>query len=101
MTMKERLEIHRQFEQKNERRLLTWKAKRLVSALHLKLVREGKFDEAWLLLRFLRNGVIRLGLYDSAWAVELLLEDVGFRPRYGRGYNTAEFSIERWEERVA
>ena len=99
--MRERLEVHCRIEQENQRKLRAWKARNLVLWHHLKLFRDGKLDEAWLLLRFLRKGTIRLGLYDSASAVELLLESIGFRPRYGQNYNTAEFSIMRWKEEAA
>ena len=99
MTMKERLEMHCQIERGNERKLNEWKAKKLISEFHLLLVREGRYDDAYLLLRLLRNGTVRLGLYDSASRVEHLLENLGFKARYGRNYNTAEYSLARWEGR--
>ena len=95
MTIKEKLKIHAEIEAENKRNIERWKAKKIVAEKHLLYFREGSYEEAHLLLRFLRNGTVRLGLYDSASNVETLLEGIGFKPRYGRNYNTAEFSLTR------
>ena len=78
-----------------ERKLIAWKAKKLVAEFHPLFVREGSYDEAWLLLKLLRNGTIRLGLDDASNRVELLLENLGFKARYSRNYVVAEYSLSR------
>lgn len=65
----------------------------LIKEFYQLYCRAGMFDEAHLLLVFLRNRVITLGLTDSASRIEHLLENVGFKPHYGRNYNTAQFYL--------
>lgn len=49
---------------------------RIIEA-HAQLVKTGKYHEARLILRMLNEGRINLGLSDTAWAVETLLESLG------------------------
>lgn len=45
--------------------------------LHRKLVRMGEYKAAKKILRLLRKGSILLGLSDTDWQVQCLLEDMG------------------------
>lgn len=56
---------------------------------YIDFVRSENFIEAWLLFRLLRNGKIRLGLDDTSYAVERILEKIGCRIRYSRNYDIA------------
>ncbi len=58
---------------------------------HRELVRQGKLLEARLLLKFLRNGKITLGLGDVDWAVEKLCEDIGCHISYSRRYTATAY----------
>ena len=93
MTMKEKVRIHVQIEEENERKLKQWKNRKLIMEFYPLFCREGRLYEARLLLRFLRNGSITLGLDDDSARIEHLLEDLGFKAYYGRNYNTARYTI--------
>lgn len=61
---------------------------RIIEA-HAQLVKAGKYQEARLILRMLNEGRISLGLNDTAWAVETLLESLGCYIYYSRTGSTA------------
>jgi phage gp36-like protein len=56
---------------------------------HRDLTRRGKYGQAKLVLRLLKNGKVRLGLDDDSCAVEIICEGLGCRINYGRGYYSA------------
>ena len=53
------------------------------------LVRNDRLLEASVVLMFLRNGKINLGLSDVGYYVERILEALGCRIRYSRNFNNA------------
>ena len=93
MTPKEKLKVHAEIERDNARKMKAWERKKAVKESYSKYCRNGEFEVARLLLRFLRNGVVTLGLYDEANTVEQLLDRIGFKPYYGRNYNTAVYHL--------
>ncbi len=56
---------------------------------HRKLVQQGKFAEASLLLEFLRKGKVTLYLDDVSCAVEFICENAGCHISYSRNGNRA------------
>ena len=53
--------------------------------IHLNLIREGKYFIARDLLRFIVERNITLGLSDTDWELEKILNEVGCKLSYGRG----------------
>lgn len=55
---------------------------------HTELVRQGEYEAARMILRFLRRKSIYLGLDDVSWKVQEELEKLGVRVRYSHnGYS--------------
>ena len=52
-------------------------AKRNLMDLHRRLIRIGEYQVAKKILLLLRKGSILLGLCDTDWQVQCLLEDMG------------------------
>ena len=93
MNMKERLKVHRQIEAENKDRQERWHRRQIVKEFYPLFCKEGRFCEARLLLKLLRNGTITLGLDDESSSIEHLLENIGFKAFYGRNYNTARYTL--------
>jgi len=53
------------------------KTKRSLMDLHMRLCRIGKFQVARRIFQLLMHGSIMLGLSDTDWQVQCLLEDFG------------------------
>lgn len=64
-----------------------------VMKAHSELVKAGSLDEAWLILRFLQNGKITLGLGDLGARVEGILEALGCAVFYSGNFNHARFYL--------
>lgn len=61
---------------------------------HRELVRTGKLYEAYLVLKLLRKGKLKLYLGDADWNVEKLCEDLGCKFGYNsRGYTARVIQI--------
>lgn len=58
---------------------------------HRGLVRQGRFLEAKLVLKLLRQGRVNLGFGDSDWGVEKLCENVGCHISYSRRYTATAY----------
>ena len=71
--------------------------KLLIKVLHWIFFCQGKYEEAHIVLRFLRNGSVRLGLDDASWNVEQELEKLGCVITYSRNYNVATAYLRRLE----
>ena len=95
MSIRELLEVHDRIESENERKQKEWKARKMIMDFHPLYIREGRYDEAHLLLKFLCNGTVRVAGFGSGHSIECLLENLGFKAVYGRNYNTAQFSFRR------
>jgi len=67
--------------------------KKLLMDAHMALVRNGEYHAAKLVLRLLRNKILRLGLDDDSCSVELLLYGMGMTPHYSRNYNVATYTL--------
>lgn len=62
---------------------------------HRALVRAGSYEAAELVLRLLRRGYVRLGLRDSDWEAEMVLEAAGLNGHCGRGGYSTMFYLKR------
>ena len=62
-------------------------------AAHRQHVKEGKYEAARLILRFLIRGRIKLGLDDAAYYLEHLLDGMGFRGSYDSRWYTVTYYI--------
>lgn len=62
---------------------------------HRALVRVGAYGVAWFIFRLLREGRVRLGLWDDAWEAEQTLIAAGLRPSYTRNGNSAWFYLRK------
>lgn len=58
---------------------------------HRELVRHGRFLEAKLVLKLLRQDRVHLGFGDSDWGVEKLCENVGCHISYSRRYTATAY----------
>ena len=65
-----------------------------LKVLHWIFFCEGKLEEAKLVLRLLRNGIVNLGLDDVSANVEVELETLGLKARYSRNYGIATYRLE-------
>lgn len=91
MTMQERLKVHADIERQNRENVKRYN----IGTLHMTFVRRGQFDEAHMLLRLLRNGVLRMGLDDVSWNVQTALESIKHPVRYSHNGNSAYAYCER------
>lgn len=91
MTMKERLDIHSQIEEANEKNVLKWKVKKLYSDF----VKGGQYEEAKMILRLLRRGLVKLYLDDASWNIQCAVEKIGCHVWYSRNGNTAEAYLQK------
>lgn len=62
---------------------------------HQELVRAGAYKTARCILELLRRGYVQLGLCDSEWEAESILESVGLRGHYGRGGYATTFYLKK------
>ena len=85
MTITEKLHLAEEIERTNRERIRKHRTKKL----HAEMIRSGKFEEAHLVLRFLRNGMVRLGLDDADWDVQCELEQIGYKTHSSRNGSTA------------
>lgn len=60
---------------------------------HWRAVNDGKFDVAWLILKFLRTKEMSLGLGDVAYETERILEHAGCQSHYSRNYDIVRFDL--------
>lgn len=92
MTMKERLRAHAEIERQNGEHMKRFKLMRLYTVL----VHAGELEEARLVLRLLRRGVLRMGLCDTDWNVQCALENIGFPVSFSRdGYSAYAYCERR------
>ena len=62
--------------------------------MHRDLVRRGEYEEARLILRLLRKGILHLGSNDMAsWNVEIMLQEAGLFPWYSNNYLSTTFRL--------
>lgn len=85
MTMAERLEMMDEINEANSKRVMRWK----VMNLHRDQVKRGEMEEAHMVLRLLRRGMVKLYLDDASWNVQTALEAIGCRISYMRNGYTA------------
>lgn len=62
---------------------------------HRELVRGGKLETANCIYRLLLRGYVRLGLRDSEWEAEMVLEAAGLRGHCGRGGYSSMFYLKK------
>lgn len=67
--------------------------KEMLIKAHKALVMTGKYNDAWLVLKLLRNKVLRLGLNSDSASLEILLDGMGMTPRYSRDYSVATYTL--------
>ncbi len=88
MTMKGRLEIHKQMENANKTKINRWKAKEI----YRRFCRAGQFLEARMVLELLRYGSVTLRLYDEDWNVQTACEKAGLYVWYSsNGYRARAY----------
>lgn len=89
MTMAEKIRIHEDVEEANAKQIRRWKTQEL----HREMVKRGEMEEAHMVLRLLRRGMVKLYLDDASWNVQTVLEAIGCRISYMRNGYTAEAYI--------
>lgn len=62
---------------------------------HMELVRGGKLQTANCIYRLLLRGYVRLGLRDSEWEAEMILEAAGLHGHCGRGGYSSMFYLKK------
>lgn len=60
---------------------------------HMEFTRCGMYIEALLIMELLRNGQVKLGISESEWNVEYVLEEIGCPVSYGQNHWTATFRL--------
>lgn len=60
---------------------------------HRALVAAGEYEQARMILKLLRRGILRLGLEDASAALEILLDGLGMTPHYSRNYCVATYTL--------
>lgn len=56
---------------------------------HRNLTKQGKHEQAKLVLVLLRKGSVKVGLDDVSFEVETMCEKIGCRTSYGRNFYSA------------
>ena len=78
-----------------ESKELSKREREMLKAVHKVLVRNGEYDTAHGILRLMRRGQISLGLGDTSFKIERVLEELGFDMKYSRNYSISRVELTR------
>ena len=89
MSTKEKLQVHREMKEQNQKNVNRWKAKEM----YRNFCRSGQFQEGRRVLELLKYGSVTLWLDDVDWNVQTACEDAGFYVWFSRNGNRARAYI--------
>jgi hypothetical protein len=72
---------------------IVYLAKHVLMDIYTDMVRNNQLNSARLILQLLRRKYLQLGLGDTDWAVDMILEKLPFVPHYPRRGYSVEYKL--------